>query len=153
MKKLLGIAVVLSMVILFAGSAYAVSDPELQAMAGKALDYYKANGKEKAMAEFNNQSGPFVKGDLYVVVIDHSGLVLAHGGTPALTGKSLYDQKDPTTGKYFVREMVDASKSTAGSGWVDYNWVNPTTKKIQPKRSWIKKIDGANAFVICGVFK
>ena len=90
-------------------------DGDLKSLADKAIAYYKANGKEKAMAEFNNQKGAFVKGDLYVVVIDFKGVVLAHGGTPGLTGSSLYDQKDPNTNKYFVREMIDAARSASGT--------------------------------------
>ena len=86
-------------------------------------------------------------------MIDFKGVVLAHGGSPGLTGNSLYDQRDPNTNKYFVREMIDAARSASGTGWVTYDWVNPVTKKIQPKRSWIKRIENTDSFVICGVFQ
>jgi signal transduction histidine kinase len=154
MKKVLSVVLVAVFVLCSISAAKAsTGDSDLKALAEKAVAYYKANGKEKAMAEFNNQKGAFVKGDLYVVVIDFEGIVLAHGGTPGLTGNSLYDQKDPNTEKYFVREMIDAARSTSGTGWVNYDWVNPTTKKIQPERSWIKRIENTESFVICGVFQ
>ena len=154
MKKVLCAVVVVLVLFCSVYVAHAtLGDSDLQSLADKAISYYKANGKEKAMAEFNNQSGPFVKGDLYVVVIDFNGMVLAHGGTPSLVGKSLYDQKDPNSGRYFVREMIDAARSPSGTGWVNYYFVNPVAKKIQPKRSWIKRIEGTESFIICGVFQ
>ena len=154
MKKVLSVVLVAVFVLCFISVAKAsTGDGDLKALADKAIAYYKANGKEKAMAEFNNQKSTFVKGDLYVVVIDFKGTVLAHGGTPGLTGNSLYDQKDPNTGKYFVREMIDAARSASGTGWITYNWANPTTKKVQPKKSWIKRIENTESFVICGVFQ
>jgi cytochrome c len=61
------------------------------------------------------------------------------------------DLKDPN-GKYFMKDLVELAK-TKGSGWVDYVWVNPTTKKIQPKATYAKRIEGMDAFIACGVFK
>ena len=154
MKKVLSVVLVAVFVLCSISAAKAsTGDGDLKVLADKAIAYYKANGKEKAMAEFNNQKGAFVKGDVYVVVIDFKGVVLAHGGSPGLTGNSLYDQRDPNTNKYFVREMIDAARSASGTGWVTYDWVNPVTKKIQPKRSWIKRIENTDSFVICGVFQ
>ena len=90
-----------------AGIVYAASLDEAKAITEKAAEFWKANGKEKALAEFNNPNGPFVKGDLYVVAHDFKGNVLAHGGNPKLVGTNLYDQKDPNGGKYFVREQIE----------------------------------------------
>jgi cytochrome c len=125
---------------------------EAKAMAEKAAAYWKANGKDKAIAEFNNPQGQFVKGDVYVVAHDFKGIVLAHGGNPKLVGVNLWEQKDPNGNKLFVQEQIELAK-TKGSGWVDFSWVNPQTKKVQPKTSWVKKIDGADYLINCGVFK
>jgi len=132
--------------------ANAATLDEAKAMAQKAAAFVKANGKEKAVAEFNNPAGQFKKGDLYVVFIDFNGMVLAHGGSPALTGKNLMESKDPTTGSFFVKEQIDIAK-TKGGGWSSYNWMNPAVKKVQPKKSWVQKVDGMDAFVVCGVFQ
>ncbi len=35
-------------------------------MVEKAAAYVQANGKEKALKEFNNPKGQFVKGELYI---------------------------------------------------------------------------------------
>jgi len=132
--------------------ANAATLDEAKAMAQKAAAFAKANGKEKAVAEFNNPAGQFKKGDLYVVFIDFNGMVLAHGGSPALTGKNLRESKDPTTGSVFVKEQINRAK-TKGGGWSSYNWMNPAVKKVQPKKSWVQKVDGMDAFVVCGVFQ
>jgi cytochrome c len=65
---------------------------------------------------------------------------------------NLWEQKDPNGNKLFVQEQIELAK-TKGSGWVDFSWVNPATKKVQPKTSWVKKVDGADYLVNCGVFK
>lgn len=104
-----------------------------------------------AVAEFNNPSGQFKKGDLYVFAQDFNGLMLANGGNPKLTGQNHLELKDPT-GKLFVKEMIESAKSK-GSGWVNYSWTNPATKKVQPKKTWIQSVEGTDIYVGCGVFQ
>jgi cytochrome c len=144
--------VVALVVIAFAGITQAATLEEAKAMSEKAAAFWKANGKEKAIAEFNNSKGQFVKGELYIVCHDFSGLVLAHGVNPTLVGKNLYEQKDPNQGRYFVKEEIEIAK-TKGSGWISYSWNNPVTKKMQAKKSWVQRIEGENAFVLCGIFQ
>ena len=57
---------------------------DVQNLVLKAYDYVKANGKEKALKEFMNPNGPFVKGELYIYAYDFNGTVLSHGGDPTL---------------------------------------------------------------------
>ena len=66
--------------------ALSATPDEAKQLAAKAMAFYKANGKEKAIAEFNNPKGQFVKGDLYVVVQGFDGVLLANGGNPASRG-------------------------------------------------------------------
>jgi cytochrome c len=40
---------------------------------------------------------------------------------------------------------------TKGTGWVDYKWVNPVSKKIEPKSTYIQK--GDEYFLGCGIYK
>jgi methyl-accepting chemotaxis protein len=126
-----------------------VTEAEAQALVEQAYDYVKTFGKEKALKEFNNPVGQFVKGELYVLAQDLKGTILAHAFNAALIHKNNYDMKDPR-GKLFVREMTDIA-NTKGEGWMEYHWENPTTKIIQPKRTYIKRID--DFFIACGVFK
>ncbi|MCH2220125.1 MAG: chemotaxis protein, partial [Dechloromonas sp.] len=52
---------------------------EARALFDQAVKYLKANGPEKSWKAFNNRSGPFVKKDLYVYVIDTKGTYVANG--------------------------------------------------------------------------
>lgn len=152
MKKVLaGIALVICVVFGASFVAQAATLEEAKALAEKAAAYLKANGKDKAIAEFNNPTGQFVKGDLYVFAQGYNGVLLANGGNPKLTGQNHFDVKDPS-GKFFVKEMVEVAKSKGG-GWVEYSWVNPATKKVQPKKAWVQRVDGADMYVGCGIFQ
>ena len=66
-----------------------------------------------------------------------------------LTGKDLYNFRD-SDGKFFVQAQIAVAKK--GSGWADYKFTNPVTKKIQPKTSYIKKLDD-QFYIGCGAFK
>jgi cytochrome c len=149
MKKI----VVMIMAVFFflgvAGTVLADQASEAIALVDKAISYYKANGKDKAFAEINNKQGQFVKGDLYVFIWSPKGFVLAHGPNPKLIGKNVYPIKD-SDGKQFVKEGVDLANAK-GSGWVDYKYVNPVSKKVEAKSTYVKKVD--DLIFVCGIYK
>lgn len=132
--------------------ANAATLDEAKALAQSAAAFAKDNGKDKAAAEFGNPNGQFTKGELYITFIDFNGVVLMHGANPGLAGKSLLESKDSVTGKLFVKEQIEIAK-TQGGGWAEYNWMNPATKKVQVKKSWVQKVDGMDAYVVCGIFQ
>jgi cytochrome c len=135
-----------------AGAVVAADKPtqnEAKALVEKAVAFVKANGKEKAFAEFNNPQGQFVKGELYVLAQGLNGVILAHGANVKLIGQDHLQLKD-ATGKLFVKEMVDLV-NTKGSGWVEYSWTHPQTKKVQAKMTYIQKVD--DYFIGCGIYK
>jgi cytochrome c len=123
---------------------------EAQSLVEKAMKFYEQNGQEKAIAAFNDSNGEFVKGDLYIFMFNYDGLTLAHGTNPKLIGKNVGDLKD-ANGKLFVQEFLQKVKS--GGGWVDYQWTNPETKKIQDKSSFVKGISGKDLYIGCGIYK
>jgi cytochrome c len=131
--------------------AYAAAPEDAKGLAEKAAAYAKANGKEKAITDFNNPTGAFVKGELYIFALDFDGKMLANGGNPKMTGNNWKGAKD-SKGKLFAVEMIDVAKAK-GSGWVEYSWTHPTTKKIQPKVTWVQRVEGADYFVACGIYK
>jgi cytochrome c len=131
------------------GASLASSAGEATALVDKAITFYKANGKEKALAEISNKHGQFVKGDLYVFIWDLKGVILAHGANEKLIGKDMYEIKD-VDGKQFVKEAVELAKSK-GSGWVDYKWTNPVSKKVEAKTTFVKKVD--DLIFCCGIYK
>ena len=152
MKKMRMVWVIVVVSLFFAASlVQATTLDDAKAFAEKAAAFMKANGKEKAAAEFNNPKGQFVKGDLYVFAQDFNGLMLANGGNPKLAGQNHMELKDPN-GKLFVKEMIEVAK-TKGSGWVSYSWTNPTTKKVQPKKTWVQRVEGMDLYVGCGLFQ
>jgi cytochrome c len=132
------------------GSAMAGgSADEAKALVEKAAAFVKANGKDKAYGEFNQQKGKFVDRDLYVFVFDFNGTMLSHGANEKLIGKNLVELKD-AEGKFFVQKMIEVAKKE-GKGWVDYQWTNPVSKKIEPKSSYVQKLD--DVFLGCGIYK
>ncbi len=112
---------------------------EAEAMVKKAIEFYKANGAQKAFAEFSNPKGKFVKGDLYVFVYDLNGKCVAHGSNAKQIGKDLIELKD-NDGVPFVKARIEIAK-TKGKGWQNYNWTNPITKKIEKKTAYVEKAD------------
>ncbi|MYN08489.1 cache domain-containing protein [Pseudoduganella aquatica] len=122
---------------------------EAVAMVKKAAAYIAANGKDKAFAEISNPSGQFKDRDLYIAVLDKTGLTLAHGGNPKLIGKSMIDLKD-VDDKHFIKAFLDVA-ATKGSGWVDYKWPNPVSKAIEKKSTYVEKT--GDLVIICGIYK
>lgn len=137
---------------LFHGTVFAAgqhaSRDDAVAFVKKAIAYLKQNGKDKALQEFNLPKGQFIDGELYIVVIDMNGMLLADGTKPRLVGKSLLDIKD-VNGKPFVREEVDLAKSK-GKGWIDFEWVNPVTKAMEQRSTYFERVD--NLIVLTGVY-
>ncbi|MBW1917482.1 MAG: cache domain-containing protein [Deltaproteobacteria bacterium] len=114
----------------------------------KAVAFYKAQGKDKALAAFKDPKGDFVKDDLYIYVLDANGKMIAHIN-PKLIGTDFLTVKD-ADGKIFAKEIVETAKAK-GSGWVDYKWAHPQTKKVEPKTVYFEMVDDV---IICsGAYK
>jgi cytochrome c len=79
---------------LFYASGY-IGAADAVAMVKKAVTAIKAEGADKAYAEIDNPSGPFVDRELYIVVYGLDGTVLAHGANKARIGTNQIDDKDP----------------------------------------------------------
>ena len=113
---------------------------EAKAMVQKGVAFEKTAGKAKLLAEVMNKQGQFNDRDLYISVWDLKANVLAHGANPRMVGKDIIELKDADD-KFFMKEVV-AKAAAAGSGWVDYKWVNPVSKEIQAKSAYFEKVDG-----------
>jgi hypothetical protein len=124
------------------------SEKEAEAMVKKAIEFYKKNGREKAIAEFNKNPGPFVDRDLYVTLYTPNADALAHIN-PKMVGKNMMELRDGN-GKYHIKERMEAAQK-ANSGWQDFTFFNPVTKKIEPKRMYWEKHDGL--IFACGAYK
>lgn len=149
MKKNLVFLIMLLVVSAFSSTAFAgATKEEAIALVKKAAAYFKANGKEKLIAEINNPAGQFVKGELYIFANEYNGLMLAHGANAKLIGKNLSAIKDPD-GKVFFQDFVKMAKQ--GGGWTDYKWNNPVTKKIEEKTTYTYPV--GDFFIACGIYK
>jgi cytochrome c len=150
MKKF---AILISVVTLTMGlvvSAVASSSQaDAKALVEKAATFFKSNGKDKALTEFSKSKGPFDKGDLYVFAYDMNATIVAHPKNAKLIGKNLLEVPD-TDGKLFRKEIVEVAKSK-GSGWVDYKYMNPETKKVEHKTTYVLRVE--DAIVCCGAYK
>jgi cytochrome c len=150
MKKLLTVILTIALGCAFTHAAEKRGTPaQAEAMVKKAIDFLKANGKEKAFAAFNDPKGKFVDGDLYVMVYDLTGKCVAHGANAKMIGKDLIDMQD-ADGKLFVKERVDMAKAK-GTGWQNYKWTNPVTKAIESKTAFIQKYE--DLIVASGAYK
>ncbi|MBF0570165.1 MAG: PAS domain S-box protein [Candidatus Omnitrophica bacterium] len=123
---------------------------DAQAIVGKAADFYRQNGREAFLKEVNDPQGQFHKDDLYVFVYDQSMTMLARPVKPELVGKNLLEKKDWAGGKYFRKEIQRIALSK-GRGWVDYEYENPVDKQIEPKTTYVQKLD--DMIVCAGAYK
>jgi cytochrome c len=124
---------------------------EATAMVHKAIDHIKKVGREKAFADFSSKKAPWVDRDLYVVVYDMKGKVLAHGANEKMIGKDVIELRD-NEGKFFVKERIEMmSKSPTASGWQDYKFMNPVSRQIEPKSMYIQRYE--DVIVGCGIYK
>jgi signal transduction histidine kinase len=149
MKKILMGILIGFLFVSFATAAEKGTAKEAKAMLDKAVAYYKANGKDKAFAEFNDTKGKFVHNDLYIYVCDLKGVILSHGANAKLIGQNLLELKD-SDGKPFIKAMVDAAK-VKNQGTLDYKWTNPTSKKIEQKSIFFERV--GDVILVCGYYK
>lgn len=125
---------------------------EAKTLVEKGLAHIKAVGNDKAFADFSDkESGKWTSKDLYIFANKFDGETVAHGGNKTLVGKNLIDIKDPD-GKLFIKEMIETAK-TKGSGWVDYSFTDPQTKKLAAKTSYVARIPGYDGYIGVGTYK
>ena len=75
--------------------------------------------------------------------------MLAHGANAKLIGKDLIDAQD-VDGKYFVKERTEMARKQANF-WQDYKFVNPVSKKVEPKQMYCQRL--GEAAVCAGIYK
>ncbi len=141
--------VALALSALLASSAAAKEEfgtaAEAKAMVAKAIQHIQKVGPEKAYQDFTAKDPAYVYRDLYVIVYDVSGHVLAHGQNPKMVGKDNLDLSD-ADGKPYIRERIETAKNKSGF-WQDYKFTNPVTRKVEPKSMYCERLDDT---VVCG---
>jgi TRAP-type uncharacterized transport system substrate-binding protein len=123
---------------------------EAVAMVRRVQAKAKKDGLEATLKAVNANAREFKDRDLYPFIIDFTGTELANGGVPAVIGKNVIDLKDQD-GKYLIKGLIDVARER-GSGWYDYRWINPVTKTIEDKSSYVERLTD-NILVGVGIYK
>ncbi|MFZ5954007.1 MAG: cache domain-containing protein [Candidatus Dependentiae bacterium] len=98
-----------------------------------------------AIREFSNPKSRFIRGDLFIFVIDSTGICWVYGDTPHIIWRNLLNAKDDT-GKQYVRLMINTARG--GPGQVTYT-INGTKRTVfvEPLQK------GENNFILgCGYY-
>jgi signal transduction histidine kinase len=139
-------------VLLLSATAQAAEPTEKDAiaMAERGAAFIKAHGKDEMMKHISARDPDFVQGSLYVDMRDvNTGIVLAHPFNPSIVGKDLTDVPD-ASGKKYRREIIELGQKK-GHGWVDYQYKNPATGKIEPKTTYILRV--GDVVLEAGIYK
>lgn len=129
--------------------AAGVTRSEAQAQVGAAVAHVKKAGVEQAIKDFNTAPEWKVKG-MNVIFNDMKGLVLASSLNERLVGKQTLEMKDPS-GKEFVKEFTATAQK--GEGWIDYQFINPETKKLEERSMFVRKVPGFDGYVGVAITK
>ncbi|WP_288379531.1 cache domain-containing protein [uncultured Massilia sp.] len=120
------------------------------AMVERGVALVKAKGKDEMMKKINAKDADYVQGELYIDMRDlKTGIVLAHPINPSIVGKDLTDVPD-ANGKKYRREIIELA-AAKGKGWVDYQYKNPSSGKIEPKTTYIQRVD--DVVLEAGIYK
>ena len=126
------------------------TEKDAVAMVERAAAFMKAKGKDALGKRISARNPAFCRGALYLDMRDFkTGITLAHPYSPWLAGKDLTDVPD-VNGKMFRREIIELA-ATKGKGWVDYMYRNPASGKIEPKTTYILRVD--EVVLEAGIYK
>jgi polar amino acid transport system substrate-binding protein len=113
---------------------------DLIAFVSKARDYARQNGREKALAAFNDPKGEFVQDGLYIFAEAYDGTALAEPLQADLIGTNILDFKD-SFGVPLVKNLGETAHY--GMGYVSYEYPNPARNyTTEPKLSVVADVDG-----------
>jgi len=110
---------------------------EAVALVKRAIARVNEVGLDAAKVQFMDRNGKFVDRDLYLIVVDMSGVRVAHGQNPKLVGKTFVDAVD-VNGKEYGKDVMRIAAGP-GTGWVSYMFKDPITGKVLPKEVYVEK--------------
>ena len=117
----------------------ATTAEEMVAFVEKAFEYAKVEGKEAALAEFNNRSGRFVDGELYIFAYDLQANTLALPFQPQLVGTNRWNFTD-IAGNHSVQSVIRAAQS--GGGFSHFQYQDPSDNyTVKPKIAYSMFVD------------
>jgi cytochrome c len=110
----------------------------------------KKAGDAKANDDFTKDKAAWTKKDLYVFVFDNKGTFVAHGANDKLVGRDMSNMKDANGKAIFPAMQQVASK---GTGWVDYDWAHPQSKKVEGKSSYVRPTPDGKGLIGVGIYR
>ena len=116
---------------------------DLVAYVKSAVAYARENGREKAVATFNNPNGGFVRGELVIMALDSNGTSLAsppYAPEVAANRINLLNYNDPD-GVGTVRGMRDLVRSGGGFLYTVAKVTVNGTEVLVPKVDYAEPID------------
>lgn len=144
MKILLKHCMGLLLLMVSVGSVAAQTDEEVIALVKETRSAIEKDADQtfkrvtKGEHPYKNKDNP----SLYVFILDTDLNVVAHPIKPQNVGKNLKGKPD-INGKMFRDEMREISLKQ-GSGWVDYYYLNPKSKKETHKKSYFELVKGSD---------
>jgi len=121
---------------------------EAHALVSKAVALYKRRGAA-CLPEITDAANGFADRDMYVFAWDRRLVYHAFAGKPHNLRKTA-EQILGTDVTALTRDVWDAAQR--GGGWVDYDFVNPTTGQVAPKTSFVVPV-GDDLVLGCGIYK
>lgn len=86
----------------------------------------------------------------YIFVYDFKGVVLSDPVQRHNVGKDLYHTQD-ANGVMVIKDLIDVSREKGG-GFVEYQWLKPTSGSLSPKISYAKSFEPWGWMVGTGVY-
>lgn len=117
-----------------------ITTEDLITFVSGARAYARENGKEKALAAFNDPQGQFVRDGIFIFAVGYDGTALAEPLQPGLVGTNILNLKD-SYGVPFIRNLGETARY--GMGYVSYQYPNPARNfTVEPKLSVVADVDG-----------
>ena len=146
MKRIILYALVAALAVtVLSGLAMADQAADAKTLVEKAVAMATQKGLDVALKAINDLKGPFVKGNLYVFAMSLENTRLA-AGSPF--NKQLLGT---VANAPFNRKMAEIAKGP-GSGWLTYAWPKPDKEKPSPKKTYIMRVPGHDAYFGCGYY-
>ena len=117
-----------------------------QSMVEAAAESFAADPESTISAIHSMSSGPFRDKELFTVVINLNGTVVAHGYNSNIVGVDI-DYLSDTRGTN-IGDLIKEGLSVYGR-WIEYHWPNPVSglEVGEPKLSWYK-VYGDHIFAV-----
>ncbi|UUX51235.1 cache domain-containing protein [Nisaea acidiphila] len=103
-----------------------------------------AHGFPKALSESPRHAWTRPDEGLYVYVMDPDGALLLHPNK-RVEGDNVAGSKD-RNGRYFIREIIEATTLRPAGAWTLYMWPDPVTGTLVPKKTYAKRVGGV---IVC----